>query len=424
MEKPTIDEANPPTELDKRWDAIADFRVATAVARARRRRLAASTVISIARRINVGVPQLRRLARFSKFRSMFRRIGSGRPSKATPKLKEWFFQKSKELAGCWTIRQMASLRKKQCGFGSVSMVFRLAHELGFRHLHRQLRPFLSTRHMAARLAWAKKLLEDPERIFAEPDTVYVHIDEKWFYAHLLNRRVWVAKGEKPPIQHLASKHFVNKAMFLAAVAKPVPEHGFDGRIGFYPIAERVTAKKDSALRKKGDEFWRSVIMNSALFKDFLKKKVVPDTLRATGAWARKIVVQMDNAGGHGGGRGDMAKTTLAELNKWAADLPKELLNLCPSGPPEIQFVAQPPRSPDTNVLDLGVWTSLQIAVDELKREKGISSPTVSELFDSWISTWTEWPAAQVLTKIFGTLRNVLGLILATNGGNEYTIPHH
>ena len=210
---------------------------------------------------------------------------------------------------------------------------------------------------------------------------------------------------------------------LAAVAKPVSEHGFDGRIGFYPVAMRVTAKRDGKLRKKGGEFWKSVNMDAALFKEFLKHKIVPDALRATGSWARKIIIQMDNAGGHGGGKGDISKTTLAELNSWATNLPDDLLKLCPQGPPVFEFVAQPPRSPDLNVLDLGVWTSLQVAVDKLKHDKGNDTPTVSELFDCCIDAWSKWPADKVLDKIFKTLVNVLSFIEEEKGGNDYTLPH-
>ena len=148
-------------------------------------------------------------------------------------------------------------------------------------------------------------------------------------------------------------------------------------------------------------------MDAALFKEFLKHKIVPDALCATGSWARKIIIQMDNAGGHGGGKGDISKTTLAELNSWATNFPDDLLKLCPQGPPVFEFVAQPPRSPDLNVLDLGVWTSLQVAVDKLKHDKGNDSPTVSELFDCCIDAWSKWPADKVLDKIFKALVNVL-----------------
>ena len=421
--EPAVDAVNPPTEVDKRWDAVADFRAEAAVAAGRGKRLAASVASSIGKRIGVGAAQLRRLCRVSKWRSMFRRPGSGRPSKTTPELREWFLQTSKDLSGHWTIRQMALLMKEKWGRGSSSMVWRFARELGFRHLHMHVRPFLSAEHMAARLAWVQELLKDPKLTFAEPDTVYVHIDEKWFYALLLGRRLWVAEGDKPPIKHIASKRFIHKAMFLAAVAKPVSEHGFDGRIGFYPVAMRVTAKRDGKLRKKGGEFWKSVNMDAALFKEFLKHKIVPDALRATGSWARKIIIQMDNAGGHGGGKGDISKTTLAELNSWATNLPDDLLKLCPQGPPVFEFVAQPPRSPDLNVLDLGVWTSLQVAVDKLKHDKGNDSPTVSELFDCCIDAWSKWPADKVLDKIFKTLVNVLSFIEEEKGGNDYTLPH-
>jgi len=317
---------------------------------------------------------------------------------------------------------MADKMRATWGRGSLGVVFSLAHKLGFRRLRMCVRPFLSGAHMAARLAWAQELTADQNGAFAEPDTVYVHVDEKWFFTLLPDRQLWVAPGARPPTVHIASKRHIQKAMFLAAVAKPVPERDFDGRIGFYPVAERVTAKRDSKAHKKGDALWKPIEMDAALFKAFIKEKVVPDALRATGAWARKIIVQMDNAGGHGGGRGDMSKTTLAKLNAWAAVLPAELRELCPQGPPVFEFVAQPPRSPGLNVLDLGAWNSLQVAVDNTKRE-GNTSATVTELFDRCIDAWAKWPAAQVLTKLFSTLSAVLSQVKEARGGNEYALPH-
>jgi len=75
---------------------------------------------------------------------------------------------------------------------------------------------------------------------------------------------------------------------------------------------------------------------------------------------------MDNPGGHGGGRGDMTKTTIARLNAWAQQLPAVLQRLCGPQLSGIVFVAQQPRSPDTNALDLGIWVSLQVAVEKEK----------------------------------------------------------
>lgn len=96
--------------------------------------------------------------------------------------------------------------------------------------------------------------------------------------------------------------------------------------------------------------------------------MVPDVLAATGMWAKRIVIQMDNAGGHGGGKGDMTKNDHSRSQRvGCVDLPEEYARWWPvMEQPEIVFVAQPPRSPDTNALDLGIWSSLQVAVEQAK----------------------------------------------------------
>lgn len=191
-------------------------------------------------------------------------------------------------------------------------------------------------------------------------------------------------------------------MFLGAVARPNPTHNFDGRIGLYPITDQVPAQRKSKHHNKGDQVWKLVNMDANLFKRYMMERVVDDVLRLTGMWAKHIVIQMDNAGGHGGGRGDMNQTTIAELNDWAEVLPEEYSAYWPDSAqqPEIVFVAQPPRSPDTNVLDLGIWNSLQIAVDKEKQRKGLRGLTVDDIItcceDAWSNSWD----ATVLEKFF------------------------
>lgn len=136
-----------------------------------------------------------------------------------------------------------------------------------------------------------------QRPWLEDGTVYVHVYEKWFYTVLPNRKVWVAPGVKTPTITLASKSHIPKVMFLGAVAMPVPNRNFDGRVGLYPIAEEAQARRSSSRRRPaGAAVWKLKNMDAALFIEFLKTKVVPDILRKTGSWVDRIVVQMDNAG--------------------------------------------------------------------------------------------------------------------------------
>ena len=59
-----------------------------------------------------------------------------------------------------------------------------------------------------------------------------------------------------------------------------------------------------------------------------------------------MCLMMDNAGGHGS-------------NEAVEKHTEDLKNKC-----KIEIIQQVPRSPETNVLDLGIWMSLQSAVEK------------------------------------------------------------
>lgn len=411
-----------PTDYDKRAIAVGKFLGLQDAASQRGTRVSGADVAAIAKSIRVSATQLRNLARRCAVRSLARLPGSGRPPllKQIPGLTDWFLETSRELGGMWTVRMMAAKMEERWGVGSIGTICKLARSLGFCSVRQRFCPFLTAEHKQLRRDWCTK---QGDRPFSDPGTVYVHVDEKWFFAHRLNQRVWVRRGEEQRAIPLQSKSHITKVMFLAAIAKPVPEQGFDGRIGLYPIAELRPAARRSSNRPKGTNEWHSLPMNATRFKEMLKANVVPDVLRLTGEWVQRVVIQMDNAGGHGGGRADISTTTLRELNSWARDLPQQLKDLCPQGPPKIEFIAQPPKSPDLNVLDLGIWTSLQVAVDNVKNQKGLVSPTVSELVECCQSAWAAWPAMEKLTKIWQTLENILSYVAEANGGNDYKLLH-
>ena len=64
-------------------------------------------------------------------------------------------------------------------------------------------------------------------------------------------------------------------MFLTAVAKPRPEHQFDGLIGIWRICETTSAKRSSKLRPKGAVVVENVEMTADRFYDMLAEKVLP-----------------------------------------------------------------------------------------------------------------------------------------------------
>ena len=83
----------------------------------------------------------------------------------------------------------------------------------------------------------------------------IHIDEKWFYRTKGTQNYYLAPDEEEPYRSTQSKGFIEKVMFLAAVARPrYDDHGvmtFDGKIGIWPFTYQDFAKRRSPYRERG-----------------------------------------------------------------------------------------------------------------------------------------------------------------------------
>ena len=106
---------------------------------------------------------------------------------------------------------------------------------------------------------------------------------------------------------------------------------------------------------------------------------------------------MDNAGGHG---------TDDAITQYTTNM-KETYN--------IEIIHQVPRSPFTNVLDLGVWASLQAIVE---KKHFMRRCHVDALVNSVIETWKNHSLDRVITNVFKRLEKVICLINEGDGGND------
>ena len=68
---------------------------------------------------------------------------------------------------------------------------------------------------------------------------YVHIDEKWFYMTKVKKTYYLVVDEELPERAVKSKNFIQKVMFMTAVARPCWDHiskkMFDRKIGMWPL---------------------------------------------------------------------------------------------------------------------------------------------------------------------------------------------
>ena len=109
-----------------------------------------------------------------------------------------------------------------------------------------------------------------------------------------------------------------------------------------------------------------------------------------------IYLVMDNAGGHGTNDAITIYTdALKEYN--------------------IQIIWQVPRSPETNMLDLGIWMSIQAKVEKMHHMKRCHHDALAKSVET---AWESYLDQGAFSCVFKRLRVVLTCIVDGNGGNE------
>jgi len=196
-------------------------------------------------------------------------------------------------------------------------------------------------------------------------------------------------------------------MFLAAVARPRYVPGtrkfFDGKIGIWPIVEKVKAKRGSKNRPKGTPVTQNVEINRDRYRDYLRDKVFPAIREKWPDRNARVIVQQDNARPH-----------------VPVDDP-EILAL--GSRPErgdrgiqIEMRCQPPNSPDLNVLDLGFFNSIQSLQDK------IFCKDIDSLIQATEKAFEDQDK-YILEKVWLSLAAVMELIMENSGSNDFKLPH-
>ena len=320
--------------------------------------------------------------------------------------------------------------KKKFGVGSAMTVWRMFKRYDYRQAKCRVLPLLTPAHKEKRLEWAEGLIKkheehkDSPAFFFACTQVAVCVDEKWFYEKHFGRMLWIAPGEEAPRVHCLSKTMPRKVMFFGGLAAPVPAHGFLRSAWLYPIVRETVTQRRSKNRDGGVCCLENIEMTKPVFVDMLFTKLLPDVLRSTKEFATRIVFQVDNAGGHGGGRGSLENTTFPQLRGLVSSMTrarKAELWGDPDTFPEIDFVAQPTKSPDFNVLDLGGWRSIEAAVTEIVLE---DYDWVRTICDHVELAWRKWATdSEKITRLFAKLPQIAQCIVDCGGGNDYKMPH-
>ena len=117
---------------------------------------------------------------------------------------------------------------------------------------------------------------------------------------------------------------------------------FDGKIGIWPFARQVAAARNSINRPAGTLEWRLVSVTTAMYTEMLRNKVIPTIHDKLPHEVTPLIsIQHDNATPH-------KAMDDEEVEEHA--MQEHGLNVV------MEF--QPLNSPDTNVLDLWVFSIL------------------------------------------------------------------
>lgn len=234
---------------------------------------------------------------------------------------------------------------------------------------------------------------------------YVHVDEKWFRIMKDSQRFYLTPDEDVPHRTAKSKSFVEKVMFLCAIARPrynpKTRLYFDGKIGIWPFISLQAAKRNSKNRPAGTMEMKPLTVTREVYTSYLVEKVFP-AIRSKFPVQRNvpILVQQDNARPH------INPDDPYVIN---AGLPY-------NNSSHIRMVSQPANSPDFNVLDLGFFNSIQ------SLQNRVMAKSVEELVAAVNKSFEEYPMEKI-ANVFLTLQTVFESSMAVNGGNNFKIQH-
>ncbi|KAF0730141.1 hypothetical protein AaE_009321 [Aphanomyces astaci] len=284
-------------------------------------------------------------------------------------------------------------------------LWRLLQTKKLRRRISRIKPMMTDKHKTDRVSFARSFVRSTAsgQLRWHDMMDRVHIDEKWFYVTLINRRYYLWHDEDVPIRRCTSKRHIIKVMFLTAVARPRYDAGkkemWDGKIGTWPFVSMVAAKRKSKNRERGTMVTTPLTVTKPIYRQFLVDNVIPSIKRLwPGRRNLPIFIQQDNARPHVQ-VDDAAVATAGRSNGWM-----------------IQLTAQPAMSPDFNVLDLGFFNSIQC----LQHRQIVT--TIDELVSAVSGAFNDldW---RVLDKTFMTLQKVLEESLKIGGDNAYKLPH-
>ena len=314
-------------------------------------------------------------------------------------------EKAKEALKTIPMKNRTTMRALASELGMTRTTLnRNLPKLGLRAASRFLKPYLTDAGKERRLEWAKRWVREGHGGARSIDNMHnvVMVDEKWFYMFKQGQRYYLGAGEELPVHKVKHKSHIQKVMFLAVVGRPrwdtVANRSFDGKIGIFPFTRRVPAQRSSRNRAAGTMETKMVEVTKAVHKQKMLDEVFPAIKRTWPGGPSPVSVQQDNAPAHKI-NDDPDIVAAGTADGW-----------------NIRLINQPPNSPDTNILDLFFFNSIQSLQDRTTLR------TVDELIEEVRRVFAAQESA-ALGRVWTTYQAVLQEIMLAKGDNTFKLPH-
>ena len=321
----------------------------------------------------------------------------GRKNRLDNRTKKRIHRKNTVTKGRLPLRMMAF----QLGL-KLTTLHRYMKRMGTTYRSLWIKPKLTEDHRMERIRFILKLRNGPRSNQFKNQFNTVVVDESWFYLKKDRTIVRLFPGDRMfPSDKIQHKSHIPKIMFLTALARPRPEHNFDGKIGIWRVEEEVICQKSNRYHRQGDAYVHDCTMNSALYKIFMMK--VFKAVKKKMPWLKQeqIIIQQDGAPAHKG-KGNMIFFDVeGQKRGW-----------------NIKVITQPAQSPDLNINDLAFFRSLKCRVENLKKDAN----NLDILYRAIMRAWNQYDG-ETLHRIWGIQYACYREILRLKGDNDYKVPH-
>ena len=310
-----------------------------------------------------------------------------------------FRQGLKEIPWCCRKTYRSTVKAMGVALSTVQQML-LRRDVCCIHMS-SLKPTLTEENKMSRMELALSFIEKNNTSKFENMEDLIQIDEKWFYLTKDGQRFIIAVDEEEPYRHVQHKSFLTKIMFLCAVARPRYNMNknawFDGKIGIWPIRKWEPAKRSLKKCAKGTPVWKSQCITQEVYHEYLIQKFLPAVKERCPTSNGRIWLQQDRAKSH----------ILEDDMEFKEAVDEIGLNLT--------MFTQSPNSPDTNILDLGLFRAIQSFNDDCPANEG-------ELIKLVEKAYGEYPLCKLI-HVWLTLQSCLNMIIENDGGNDYKIPY-